>query len=189
MNDQKIYPMQNTMETFQAFVDAIIPRTPGLAEEYGLLQYYGALDLDTAECMIMSLDHYYIPLAGPTAEMLNITAERLIYMEGYDRHTRINGNTFAALSPIDRFRVITLLDELEADLITLPEQFRNNPWFKFYILSVLNRFTMMGYYSEWSGYGSTRLESPNNRTLEFFPLSWQQVGYPGPSLGYHALRI
>lgn len=54
----------------------------------------------------------------------------------------------------------------------------------------LSRYTMMGYYSEWYGYGYgyTRLETPNNRILKFHPLSWKQVGYPGPSLGYRALR-
>lgn len=48
--------------------------------------------------------------------------------------------------------------------------------------------TMMGYYSEWSGYGSTRLAEPDQRKLEFVPISWVQVGYPGPSLGYRVLR-
>ena len=123
------------------FVDAIIPRSPGLAEEYGKIQYFGALDLHTNEYMILSLNSYYIPLAKPVAEMLDIAFE----------------------------------------------QFQDNPGF---ILSnsTLNRFTMMGYYSEWSGYGSTRLDAPGQRRLEYYPLSWDQVGYPGPSLGYRALR-
>ena len=108
-----------TQETFKAFVDAIIPRSPGLAQEYGKIQYFGALDFQTDEYLILSLNSYDIPF--------NITGS-------------------------------------------------------------LNRFTMMGYYSEWYGYGSTRLEVPDQRRLEYFPLSWQQVGYPGPSLGYRALR-
>jgi hypothetical protein len=108
----------NAQETLKAFVDAIIPRSPGLAEEYGKIQYFGALDLHTYEYLIMTLSSYSIPLTNPLAV----------------------------------------------------------------------RFVMMGYYSEWSGYGSTRLEEPAQRRLEYNPLSWKQVGYPGPSLGYRALR-
>jgi len=125
-------------ETFKALVDAIIPRTPELAEEYGKIQYYGALDFQTDEYLILSLNNYYSPLAKPTAEMLDMAAEQLVF----------------ALS----------------------------------ITGDLNRLTMMGYYSEWYGYGSTRLKTPNQRKLEYFPLSWGQVEYPGPSLGYRALR-
>lgn len=52
------------------------------------------------------------------------------------------------------------------------------------VLQSLNRLTMMGYYSEWSGYGSTCLNPPNQRVLEYYPISWKQIGYPGPSSGY-----
>ena len=106
--------LQYTNETFQAFADAVIPRTPRLAEEYGKIQYFGALDLHTDEYLFLTFAYSFV--------------------------------------------------------------------------GSLIRFTMMGYYSEWSGYGSTRLEAPDQRKLEYFPLSWKQVGYPGPSLGYRALR-
>lgn len=112
--------MENSIITFQAYVDAVIPRSPRLAEEYGKIQYFGALDLHTDEYLILTLNHNSISWA-------------------------------------------------ESE-------------------SALNRITMMGYYSEWSGYGSTRLEKPDQRRLEFFPISWKQVGYPGPSLGYRAFR-
>ncbi|MEL7655898.1 MAG: hypothetical protein AAGU75_08320 [Bacillota bacterium] len=108
-----------TQETMKAFVDAIIPRSPRLAEEYGKIQYFGALDFHTDEYITFLLNHYNMP---------------------------------------------------------------------FSIMGSFNRFTMMGYYSEWYGYGSTRLETPDQRRLEFFPLSWEQVEYPGPSLGYRVLR-
>jgi hypothetical protein len=55
-------------------------------------------------------------------------------------------------------------------------------------ISMLDTYTLMGYYSEWSGYGTTKLNPPELRVLEFKPLSWLQIGYPGPSLGYRALR-
>jgi len=171
--------LRRTQETFQAFVDAIIPRTPGLAEEYGRIQFFGALDLHTDEYITLSLDYYYIPLAEITAEMLDVAAEQLVVMDG---------SAFAALEPSDRLRALTLLEQIHIYLADLPIPFRDNPELILYITSALNRFTMMGYYSEWSGYGSTRLATPNQRKLEYFPISWKQIGYPGPSLWYRALR-
>ena len=52
-----------------------------------------------------------------------------------------------------------------------------------YVVDVLIKLTMMGYYSEWYGYGLTRLDEANQRVLEFQPISWEQVGYPGPATG------
>ena len=196
--DNKMIKYQNeslkrTQETFQAFVDAVIPRTPGLAEEYGRIQFFGALDSHTDEYIILSLNYYYyIPIAEPTAEMLDVAAEHLVIM---DRNNRLvnfsrfmSGSAFAAIEPSDRFRAITLLEQMNGYLEDLPVPFHDNPELVLYTTSNLNRFTMMGYYSEWSGYGSTRLATPNQRKLEFYPFSWNQIGYPGPSRGYRALR-
>lgn len=190
--DQNNFLFQYTDEIFKAYVDAIIPRTPGLAEVYGRIQYYGALDLNTDEYMILSLNNLEFPIANPSAEMLNIAAEQLVFMDRNIRmeFSRYTGwNTFAVLPPLDRFRALTLLEDLRLNLSILPMPFQDNPGYILYTTSVLNRLALMGYYSEWSGYGSTRLQSPNQRTLEYFPISWQQVGYPGPSLGYRALRM
>jgi len=185
--------VKRTQETFQAFVDAIIPRTPGLAEEYGRIQFFGALDLHIDEYIYLSLNYYYIPLAEPTAEMLDVAAEQLVIMDGNNRLVNFSrfmgGSAFAAIDPSDRLRALTLLEQLNMYLADLPIPFQNNPELILYITSTLNRFTMMGYYSEWSGYGSTRLKTPNQRKLEYYPISWKQVGYPGPSLGYRALRM
>jgi hypothetical protein len=192
INDQSNFLFQYTDEIFKAYVDAIIPRTPGLAEVYGRIQYYGALDLNTDEYMIMSLNNFEFPIANPSAEMLNIAAEQLVSLDRSIRmeFSRYTGwNTFAVLPPLDRFRALTLLEDLRFHLSILPLPFQDNPGYILYTTSVLNRLALMGYYSEWSGYGSTRLQSPNQRTLEYFPVSWQQVGYPGPSLGYRALRM
>jgi len=184
--------LQHTGETFKAFVDAIVPRTPGLAVEYGRIQYYGALDLHTDEYLIMSLNNYYIPLAEPTAEMLDIAANQLILIQANEGLLIFSmyqgGGTFAALAPKDRLRALTLLVQLQVNLAVLPIPFQGDPGIVLSTTGILNRFTMMGYYSEWSGYGSTRLDAPNQRILEFFPLAWEQVGYSGPSLGYRALR-
>lgn len=190
ISNQNSYTLQHTEDTFKALVDAIIPRTSRLAREYGRIQYFGALDLNTDEYMILTLNNYYIPLAIPTAEVLDIVAEELISLN--EENTLLNfskfpsGGAFAALTPLDRFRALTLLGEMEDDQANLSSQ--DNPEFVLSITTNLNRFTMLGYYSEWSGYGSTRLEAPDKRVLEYYPLSWQQVGYPGPSLGYRALR-
>jgi len=180
------------METFKALVDAIIPRTPGLAEEYGKIQYFGALNLHTDEYMILTLNYYSFPLAEPTAAMLDTAGEQLVFIGGNSRLLDFarypGGGTFAALAPGDRFRALILLEELGVNLGDLQQPFTDNPGFVITFSGILPRYAMMGYYSEWSGYGSTRLGSPNNRKLEYFPLSWKQVGYPGPSLGYRALR-
>lgn len=192
INNQYDNSLLHTQETFMALVDAIIPQTPGLAEVYGKIQYFGALDSYIDEYLILSLNNSYIPLAKPTAQMLDIAAEQLVSIGGNEEALDFsqfpNGGTFAALAPIDRFRALTLLEQLEVNLDALPIPFLNNPGFVLSITSTLNRFTLMGYYSEWSGYGSTRLETPSHRKLEYYPFSWQQVGYPGPSLGYRALR-
>jgi hypothetical protein len=61
--------------------------------------------------------------------------------------------------------------------------FREYPRLK-NISGSLVRLTMLGYYSEWYGYGSTRFLNPDQRILETTPISWQQINYPGPSLSY-----
>jgi len=184
--------LRRTQETFQAYVDAIIPRTPGLAEEFGRIQFFGALNLHTDEYVTLSLNYYYIPMAEPTAEMIDVAAEQLVIMDGNKSLVNFSrfmgGSAFAAIDHSDRFRALTLLEQLNIYLADLPIPFQGNPELILYTTSALNRFTMMGYYSEWSGYGSTRLETPNQRKLEYHPLSWKQIGYPGPSLGYRALR-
>ncbi|HEX3075393.1 MAG TPA: hypothetical protein VHQ24_00840, partial [Lachnospiraceae bacterium] len=77
---------------------------------------------------------------------------------------------FSSLEPSDRLLAINLIKEEELA----------QPLNQVSIIDTLIRYTMMGYYSEWYGYGTTRLEEPNRRVFEFMPLSWQQVGYSGP---------
>lgn len=181
---------RHTEDTFQAFVDAVVPRSPELAEEYGKIQYFGALDLHTDEYMVLSLNSYYIPLAEAMAEALDIASEQLTVLDGDNQLFRMSpeGVMFASLDPIDRFRALTLLEQNQLYFAELMAPLLNDPGLILSAMGMLNRFTMMGYYSEWSGYGSTRLDAPDRRRLEFYPLSWKQVGYPGPSLGYRALR-
>lgn len=194
--------LPQTRAAFEALLDAVVPNTPELAERQGSVQSSGAVDLNIDEYQIWTLDHYLsliivaanlnVYLANATAEMLNIAARQLIDSE--DNKKPVNTaflfeeGAFAALEPSDRFRAITLLEQLKVDLAGLPVPFHNNPGFVLGIVGIISILATKGYYSEWSGYGSTRLETPENRRIEHFPTGWKQVGYPGPSKGYHALR-
>lgn len=184
--------LNDVSNTYKAFVEAIIPRTPRLAVIYGRIQYYGALDLYTDEYVIMSLNSLLIPLAIPVAEIINVAAAQLVYSTGENRlqnYSRASTwELFFELLPIERLQAISLLLLLNVSLIEIPLPFQNNQGNILSITMLLIRLTMMGYYSEWSGYGTTRLETPNVRKLEYHPISWGQIGYPGPSLGYRALR-
>ena len=183
----------HTSETFRAFVDATIPQTPELASELGEIQYFGALDFDIDQFMIYLLNRVeVIPLAIQTAIMLDMAAEELVAL-GENEHflnfsIYVGGGTFAALAPSDRFRAVILLEELRLNLENLPFPYQNNPALVLTVTNSLNRITTMGYYSEWWGYGTTRLEESDDRVLEYLPISWEQVGFPRPSLGYRALR-
>lgn len=183
MNDS----LQQTKTTYQAYVSMIIPRSPELGEEYGKIQYFGALDFQTDEYLILTLNSLYTPMAIPVAEVLDIASEQLIMVDGY-RILYPAGITFVELSTSDRFRTIILLKQNQEYFIDLLSPSEKDPEYLLSIISNLNRYIMMGYYSEWFGYGTTRLNAPDQRKLEFYPPSWKQVGYPGPSLGYRALR-
>lgn len=175
--------IEHTRQTFLALVEVIIPQTPRLAQEYGRIQYYGAKDLNIDEYLIMSFNNYPIPLTNSIAQLLDAAASQLFTING-----SLGLGIFIALSPRDRMRVLISIEELAIDLDRLPEPFKNDSELVLSVIEAIKRLTLMGYYSEWSGYGSTRLDPPDRRVLEFFPISWQQVGYPGPSLGYRALR-
>lgn len=174
---------QNIKSTFQAFVDAIIPRTPDLAEEFGPIQYYGALNFQIDEYLIMQLNVYDPDLVKIVAELLDIAAERLLYRkENKQQPNYVGAGSFSALAPEDRLMALALLrnSPFDPSYISYPIDHEF-----FYIIEDLIRFTVMGYYSEWFGYGTTRLYEPNDRILEFYPLSWKQISYPGPTPAYN----
>ncbi|MCZ8512786.1 hypothetical protein O9H85_10235 [Paenibacillus filicis] len=189
-----------TITTFRALVEAIIPNTP-ISASYGPEQSAGALELGVHEYMIWELNHslslfvgYYlaeIPLAASTAMLLNDGAAQYI-ASGKAQDPQFfavwRGSSFASLSPRDRIRVLAMLEQLDVDLGTLPPPYRNDGGLITFIVDFLNRGPMFGFYSEWSAYGSTRLKTPTERRLEYFPISWKQAGYPGVSKGYRALR-
>lgn len=202
IKNQSKYPLPNTKATFRAYVAAIIPKSSETGEKQGSMQLFGALDSHIDEYEIWSLDHFLslnitilsfnIYLANATAKMLDIAARQLIYSKG--NKEPINSSillkkiTFADLAPNDRFRAITLLEQNKVDLTRLPIPFRNNQGFVLAITGGIAMFATIGYYTEWSGYGSSRMDTPEKRRFEHFPVGWEQVGYPGPSMGYHAFR-
>jgi hypothetical protein len=178
-----------TKSTFMALVDAIIPPT------------WGTLDLRLDDYLICILDYYVsipgewgvkrVPLSTPTAGILDVAATQLMalnHMKSFRHFSTYPEGAFAALLPNDRLVAISLLENLHIDLASLPSPYRHNAGLVQHIVTFLHRTIMFAFYSEWLAYGSTRLNSPEDRVLERRPFIWDLVGYPGVSLGYRALR-
>ena len=194
----------HNLSTYKAFVNTIIPITPKLAQKTSSIQEPGALTIHLEKYLIWSLDHLtptrihtdyddtYVPLSESTARLLNIAAEQLVYMQlnldPVNDSVYFTKGAFAAISPSDRLLAIAFLEQGKINWSLLPPHFQNHPEDINSIIIYLNNLTMFGYYSEWSGYGTTKLYPPNNRILEHFPIPWEQASYPGPSRGYHGLR-
>lgn len=202
IKNQSKYPRTNTKATFKALVDAIIPKTPDFDVELVSSQAFGALESHTDEYELWALNHFLslnlivgdfnIYLVNATAKMLNISAKQLIdtqeNMEPVNLSIMTGEGAFASLAPSDRFRAITLLEQLKVDLFSLPLPFYNNQGFVLGITGGINMFATIGYYTEWSGYSAARMEAPEKSKNVKFPAGWEQSHYPGPSKGYHALR-
>lgn len=203
MHPAKTYALSagsGTIATFRALVEAIVPNTPELAP-FGAEQTIGASELGVHYYMIWELDHTLalffgihltnFPLSVPTAGMLNAGAASLVasgLAQQAPNYSLWEESPYSAIGPADRIRVLAMLEELRVDLGSLPPPYQNDGGLVIFIVDYLNRGTMFGNYSEWSAYGTTRLNTPTERRLEHFPIGWQQVGYPGVSLGYRALR-
>ncbi len=171
--------------TMQALVDVIIPRSPELAREFGMIQYYGGLDEYVDEYMVLTLQNQYFPLAAFAVDIL----DTVVYLRGTEEDSEYK----------QLYRFLEAPEELRLDALGFIREYAQSPEnippilldsadMLMDIYSMLIRFPMMGFYSEWSGYGSTRLYPPSERVLQYRPLSWEQIDYPGPSYGYHALR-
>ncbi|MFD1361306.1 hypothetical protein [Lentibacillus salinarum] len=181
---------------FQALTDALLP-----SAQHGYVPPFRDTDMCVHEYIIYALDHnisiqqqlhhHIVPLAYPTAIMLDTAATQLVYAyqaQAYSQSLFAGGGMFSYLSRKDRIRTLAALENLAVDLYVLPSPFQNNAGLVKFVTDALNRFSLFGYYSEWPAYGSTRLCPPDDRRLEFFPLTWQQVDYPGVSLGYRDFR-
>lgn len=180
-NDTSI---EYTYETFMALVNAIIPRTPNLAELYGDIMFYGALDFYTDEYLVMMLNHYFIPLYNITANLLNVASEEFIRLSEGSINDRFFSDEYPLFSQLSSEEIFLITYQL-VDYAAGNDQVNLQDYPGILtILTSLNRYTLLGYYSEWYGYGSTRMNTPNQRFLQYFPPSWEQVEYPGPSLSY-----
>jgi hypothetical protein len=190
----------HTKATFRALADAMIPYTPHQAAVLGSSQMNGAACVGLEDFIIWDLDHAF-PLeigvshnlfSTQTAILLDEAALNLIYSGQTDSvaiSTKYKkGGLFTLLSPQDRFRAISLLEKLDIPLGALPAPYTNNAGLVVMIAGILNGLPTFGYYSEWGGYGTTRSRNPNQRILEYFPLGWTQIGYPGPAYGYRDFR-
>ncbi|WOO36769.1 hypothetical protein R2R35_23760 [Anaerocolumna sp. AGMB13020] len=177
--------LDTVIMTMQALVDVIIPRSPELAREFGIIQYYGGLDEYVDEYMVLTLQNQYFPLAAFVVDILDTVAYLRETEE--DRDYQQSHRFFEASEEL-RLEALGFIREYAKESENIPPILADSADMLMNIYSMLIRFPMMGFYSEWSGYGSTRLYPPSERVLQYRPVSWEQIDYPGPSNGYHALR-
>ena len=133
-----------------------------------------------------------IPFSKSIANLLDMAACQLCWIgkTEYSYNTCVfpRKGIFANLTRNERLKAIDLLERLEIPLGNLPEPFTNNPGLTQSMKNTLTQLTLLGYYSEWTGYGSTRLDRPDFRCMEYFPIGWIQSNYPGPAFGYRNIR-
>ncbi len=101
------------------------------------------------------------------------------------------GGTFTRLAPEDRLRCLwTIVDGgVVDDLDELLSPMLPDVGILKYVVMAVNGLHGFGYYTEWSGYGSTKAEMPNDREMEVPAGEVQsrtQTDYPGPAPGYAA---
>jgi hypothetical protein len=177
--------LDEVIMTMQALVDVVIPRSPDLAREFGMIQYFGGLDENVDEYMVLTLQNQYFPLAAFAVDILNT----VVYLRCIDEDSEYS-QVYRFFEAPEKLRLDTLLQirEYAQSPENIPPILSDSADMLMNIYSMLIRFPMMGFYSEWSGYGSTRLFPPSERVLQYRPISWEQIDYPGPSYGHHALR-
>ncbi len=188
--------------TFQALADAVLPpvwkRTaadetfiPGGVQRCA--DQYVRIELDRSRFVPANAEGERRPrLSWASAKLLDAAADELIrrgaaQFAGAPRPFP-DGGSFAALSREDRLQALTLLDRIDLPLQDLPPPFADNSVSILVMANSFYQLTIFGYYSEWLGYGTTRLSPPQERRMECFPPGWSLTGYPGPSPGYRDLR-
>ncbi len=207
----------HTVLTFRAVADAVVPRTPDLADELGVEHVPGGPDVGLGDYLVGYVNGLFqfglpgvgtrgnLPLAAPVAGALDAAALALLERggnaDGPSREHVLDlldpvdsgsaaddAGTFATLSREDRLRAVDLLDEFEVELRSLDgEPFEFDAGV---VGQLVVGFTEMIYYSEWDGYDEFP-EPPGDLVHPNDPSavqSWRQTGYPGFSSGYAALR-
>ncbi|WP_435335383.1 hypothetical protein [Haloarchaeobius sp. TZWWS8] len=101
------------------------------------------------------------------------------------------GGTFVQLSREDRLRCLwTIVDgSVVDDLDELLSPLIPDVGILKYVVMAVNGLHGFGYYTEWSGLGDTKTNTPNERTMATPPdevQSRDQTKYPGPQPGYAA---
>ncbi len=101
------------------------------------------------------------------------------------------GGTFTRLSRQDRLRCLwTIVDGSVIDrLDTLLSPMVPDVGILKYVVMAVNGLHGFGYYTEWSGLGETKTNTPTEREMQVAPdevQSRQQTDYPGPAPGYAA---
>ncbi|MGI8387422.1 hypothetical protein [Robertmurraya sp. P23] len=177
----------HTRITIQAAVDAILQDSPMDEVIYGYV--IAVLDQTLPSTINQGVTN---PLSKQTANLLDMAGIQLMYIEKgmyfYPISAFPREGIFSTLSRSERLRAINLLERLEVPLESLPEPFTNNPGLTQSMKNTITQITFLGYYSEWTGYGSTRFNRPDFKRIEYFPIGWIQTKYPGPAFGYRNLR-
>jgi hypothetical protein len=182
-----------TRQNIRSLVDAVIPRTPELAESHGPEHVPGGLDVGIDDYVIESFNSYQEHHLGPLSTVLRALGVRnypyavlvALLLDVVAIELLVRGNNedsvalvstappFRRLSRRDRLRAIELLETGALDTLATKTDDRLPVvgTVRFLALGV-NTFPLLGYYSEWPG-----------DTVETNP-GWQQTDYPGPAEGY-----
>lgn len=188
----------HTIVTFKALVDANVGMLSTINGKQENGQSNVEQDSKIYEYQIWTLDHSFsinilkmnfkIRLSNQTAKVLDIAAKHLIYSnenkEDIDSSLFHKKLVFASLAPSDRLRAVTLLEQQKINLKKLPLPFWNNSSLVSNVIYSIGMASTIGYYSGWTGSCFTDMEDKPQK----IPLSWKEIGYPGRSRGYHALR-
>lgn len=209
-------PDRHAAATFRAVADAVVPTTPGLADELGREHVPGGPEVGLGDFLVVYVNDLFqfglpglgargnLPLAGPVASILDAAALALVERDGNadepdpGRVEDLLGSapppasrdavTFAALSREDRLRALGLLGEIGAEIRALDgEPLELDAGL---VGQLVVGFAEMIYYSEWSGYEEFA-RPPSELVHSNDPEAvqgWRQTGYPGVAPGYAALR-
>lgn len=198
----------HTEATFQAVADAMIPETTDLAEELGDEHEPGALAVEVEQFLIYAFNSYF-PTTPATSDQNARGAEAVaavldegateLLARGENEEppdpTRFPaGGPFASLAPMDRFRAIDVVERRDVTLDSPTgdgdalDLLTDYPGALDFAMIGLNSFTLVGFYTEWAGYGETKTAEPTEREFTGEVPSWEQTDYPGPARGYAELR-
>lgn len=199
-----------TRKNLSSFLDALIPRTPELANEIGAELVNGVNDTQLSDQIKAAFDHIQSPELLPefvtesrdTPEELP-TSHLLAFLLDlgaveYILKGKLSnfpgpaiGGPFCWLSRDDRIGVMDHLSD-ESTFLTVLKAFKPilpHVGLIDFLLDGATTMALMNYYSEWSGYSdSSNPLYPDPETFEGSAQGWDQTNFPGREKGYPALR-